>query len=230
MRLRALSGSYRPVLSRVRVVLTLVVLSLVLVFVTIMLMIEEHLQEPLQLWADSRATNLTTLSIAKAVERVLATDTSKIDLIKPIQGSDGLVGLTYAWSDLLRIKVAVTEAAIEAVESISDQIIPIPLGELLGIRVLAASGPALHVRIIPVGAVLSNMRFDFLSQGINQVLHRIYVDVRVKMRVIAPFSSTEILVSEQIPITTELIQGRVPDAMINWSGSIEELRNRTPVQ
>jgi sporulation protein YunB len=186
-------------------------------------LLEVRMQAPLRYWAEMEVTNLATRAVAEAVSEVLsaANDT---DLIRPVNDHTGMTGFTYAWGELLAIKVAVTEHLLAAFRTAKTRELKLPLGELTGMAVAGARGPLLPVRILPVGAVTTDMRFDFQSQGINQVLHRIYVDVTVRMRIIAPLSSTEVVVREQIPIAVELIQGEVPNTVINWSGTLEQLR------
>ena len=97
------------------------------------------------------------------------------------------------------------------------------MGELLGVDILAGAGPLIPVRIKPGGAVSSDVEFVFTAVGINQVLHEIVVRTDVQMRVIAPLVSDEFRVSQRIPLSTVILQGRVPQVFVEWkSGSMEE--------
>lgn len=224
MRLDSTPGIDVPAISRVKVIVTLIVSCAVMVILMLGWLLESKLQGPVRQWAETRATNIAATALTNAVQKVLA-DAGGVQFVRSLAHSDtGPVGFTYAWEELLQIKLAIAKETVKALDGLSSQVIHVPLGELTGLSLASGSGPMLPVRILPVGAVTTDMRFDFQSQGINQVLHRIYVDAQVQIKVIAPFQGVEVLVREQIPVTTELIQGRVPDTIINWSGSLDELR------
>ena len=71
---------------------------------------------------------------------------------------------------------------------------------------------------IPIG-YLTSYESIFESAGINQTRHKIYLNVKSKMRVIVPFHSDEIEVTCQIPISDTVIVGKIPDTAINMNSS-----------
>lgn len=228
MRWRPAPNTPLPAVSRIRVAVTLVVVVVVCLVLVAGSLLERSLEGPVRQWAETRATSIAAQAIVSAVGNALGT-TRGTDLVRPLgHGGDGSQGLTYAWQELLRIKLAIAGEMAKGLENMSSEIIRVPLGELTGLTVMAGSGPTVPVRIVPVGTATTDLRFDFQARGINQVLHRIYVEVQVRIRIIAPFQGVEVVVQEQIPIATELIQGQVPDTVIQWSGDLEELLRGKP--
>ncbi|MBQ6530275.1 MAG: sporulation protein YunB [Clostridia bacterium] len=66
--------------------------------------------------------------------------------------------------------------------SINDvETIYIPIGSVTGVYFLSGSGFKVPVKVCPVGVVSTELRDKFTSAGINQVYHKIYLDVSIEM-------------------------------------------------
>ncbi|MBQ3426481.1 MAG: sporulation protein YunB [Clostridia bacterium] len=87
----------------------------------------------------------------------------------------------------------------------------IPLGSLSRYPVLAYYGPTLHIRIIPISIVNGELDEKFESVGINQVLHRITLNIYVDMRYIGYTMNKTERITAEIPIAETLISGSVPE-------------------
>jgi len=59
-----------------------------------------------------------------------------------------------------------------------------------GIRksLFAAGGPKINVRVIPTGSVETDFESEFVSAGINQTRHRIYLEVKTTVGIVVPFT------------------------------------------
>lgn len=90
----------------------------------------------------------------------------------------------------------------------------IPLNVLLGTEMFAGAGPLVKVSFYPVNIVNVNTRHEFLSQGINQTLHTIYLDILVDVEVMLPLKNHVERVDTSIPIGQTLIVGGVPDVYV----------------
>ncbi|MFW5992071.1 MAG: sporulation protein YunB [Halanaerobiaceae bacterium] len=115
----------------------------------------------------------------------------------------------------------------ERLESISDIDVPIPLLKLLGLDIIAAMGPDLYAKIIPVGFVHPpTVRDSFESAGINQTRHKIYLKVDVRLKLIIPFSQRITQLSADLPVTEVTILGKVPEVYVGLnSESMEGIIN-----
>ncbi|MEJ6950021.1 sporulation protein YunB [Natronospora cellulosivora (SeqCode)] len=101
-------------------------------------------------------------------------------------------------------------------ESISRETIQVPVTRILGIDILAAYGPDLSMRMVPAGFTEPPTIVDsFTSAGINQTRHKIYINLGVQIRLIVPFSSREVEVYADVPVTEVIIVGRVPQIYID---------------
>jgi sporulation protein YunB len=105
-----------------------------------------------------------------------------------------------------------SQTVSNVIKTLKDEreVLSVPLGTLLGSRFFSARGPDINIKLIPLGAVSSELNQKFTSAGINQTLHSIYLDLRVSLRLASPFSSANINVFTNVCIAETVIVGEVP--------------------
>lgn len=74
------------------------------------------------------------------------------------------------------------------------------------------------VRIIPAGTVSTDYKTEFLSSGINQTRHRIYIEIVSQMTVVAPFISESVEVRTNVNVAETVLIGNVPETFYNLEG------------
>jgi len=177
------------------------------------------LRPPLRRWAESKAVNLGTRAIAGAVQEHLLPLIEAEALFRPVTDAQGqLVMIDYNMARINQIGAAAAYHIQEALAQLSREELPIPLGQLTGLDFLAGTGPAVPVRIVPIGSVTVEPRSDFVSAGINVINHRLYVHVRVEMKVVAPYIDANFPVEQAIVLSNQVIPGRVPQVFVGIDG------------
>ena len=90
----------------------------------------------------------------------------------------------------------------------------IPFGIIFGNSLLSGIGPKLKLRLEILGDVTSNIETEVKPYGINNA----YVEMRIKLevtaRIVLPFVSKKVVISQIIPISMNVVQGTVPDGYI----------------
>ena len=69
-----------------------------------------------------------------------------------------------------------------------------------------------------VGNVETDLISQFSQAGINQTLHRIYLNVSCKVTILTPFDSIEQEITNQVLIAEAVILGDVPATYYNLNG------------
>ena len=92
----------------------------------------------------------------------------------------------------------------------------IPLGILTGIKILAVAGPTLRVTITPVGIPHTQIKDEFITAGINQTRHRLWLEVSCEVKLALPFNPKTTTVSSQILLTEGIIIGPIPETYLNF--------------
>ena len=92
------------------------------------------------------------------------------------------------------------------------------LGSFTGINLLAGRGPGVKIRISSVGNVETDVRSEFTSQGINQTLHRIYLQVKCEVIILTPFENLKKDITNQVLLAENVIVGKIPVTYYNLQG------------
>ncbi len=62
------------------------------------------------------------------------------------------------------------------------------------------------------------MRSEFISKGINQTLHRVYLQVKCNVNIVTPFDSIAKDITNQVLLMENIIVGKIPDTYYNLEG------------
>ena len=76
----------------------------------------------------------------------------------------------------------------------------------------------IKIRISSIGNVQTDLRSEFISQGINQTLHRVYLQVRCEVSVLTPFYDVKESIDNQVLLMENVIVGHVPSTYYNLEG------------
>lgn len=105
--------------------------------------------------------------------------------------------------------------------------IKIPLGNLLGAYYFAGVGPSIPAKVRTSGTLDTEVKSEFIAQGINQTLHRVYVNFECYVKIINPVKNFEKKITNQVIIAEHVIVGNIPDSYYNLEGieSADEMLN-----
>lgn len=166
--------------------------------------------------SEARVRYIAVKSMNNAVKKVLGTDLKYTDLITVLTDRDGRVSMLQA--NTMKMNILASETSSQAQDEIlvnGSKGIYVPLGSVLGGRILAGSGPKINVRMIPVGSVSTEFSSEFENAGINQTRHKIYLVLRARVRIVVPLGSDVSDIVTKVPITETIIVGDVPQNYVN---------------
>ena len=103
----------------------------------------------------------------------------------------------------------------------------INIGTFSGIPFFIGRGPAITLKLVPIGAVSSNFVSNFDSVGINMTKHTLYLYINVHVSIVLPIKSYEIYSTNQVMLAESIIVGKVPEVYLN-GGSLGESLNLVP--
>jgi sporulation protein YunB len=114
-----------------------------------------------------------------------------------------------------KLQATTVLAVNEALKNLPHQEFGIPLGVVLGSKLLAAQGPEVKVSIVPMGTVEVEVINDFKQAGINQPRHILSLKVNTEISVLIPFMSSRAKVSTVVAVADNIIIGPVPSVMFS---------------
>lgn len=93
--------------------------------------------------------------------------------------------------------------------------IEIPIGAITGSKYLTGTGPNINIKIIPIGAVSSEIKTEFEEKGINQTVYRIILSINCEIKILMPYESINRQIRNQILLVETAIVGDVPETYYN---------------
>ena len=185
--------------------------------------INKNIVNPVEVYAENEIKNTCTFIINNALLDINEDDIMK--LFDTINNSDNeivsvnfnsylinksLVKLNKSiYSDLKKVE----EGAFDFGSGIvSDGFVyKIPLGLITNNYVLSNVGPKIPLKAKVASSVISNIKTEVSSYGINNSLLKVYIDVTVNMRFIIPLITKEVKVNNSVPLVVKIINGKIPN-------------------
>lgn len=167
--------------------------------------------------AVSETINLISLAITEETDNSLvAEELNYPDFVTMESGENGQVtSLSFRVSEGARFKRLVTAQLVERLEHIDPDELAIPMGNLTGVLLLSALGPSVRVRLQSVGDVRTEYENEFVSAGVNQTKHSVYLRVEVTVYVLIPGEIIPVTVEERVCVAETIIVGEVPDTYLS---------------
>lgn len=72
------------------------------------------------------------------------------------------------------------------------------------------------------GTVETDLRSEFKEAGINQTLHRIYLEVKCNVNILTPYSTIKETIVNQVLLAEGVIVGNIPNTYYNIEGLKDE--------
>lgn len=164
--------------------------------------------------AKSVATMITNEETTKIIEKY------NYDTFFTIQKDEkGSIQIINA--NVLRINQVTSDIAVaiqKALDNNEKNKIYIHSGAITGIRFLSGTGPRIPLKIASVGNIDTDLRSEFISQGVNQTLHRVYLNIKTNVSILSSFNTIESSIENQVLIAEHVIIGEIPSNYYNFNG------------
>ena len=180
----------------------------------VLLSINPIIEEKCKTVAKSIATKISneqaTLVMAKYTYEDLIT------VIKDENGNIKMIG-----TNIISVNEIISDIPIkiqEELEKSENNNFNIKLGSFFGSKIFSGMGPNINIKIQLDGTVETDLKSEFTSQGINQTLHRIYLDVVCKVSILTPVNVISEEIKNQVLLVEGIIAGEIPESYYNLEG------------
>ncbi|MGI6538024.1 MAG: sporulation protein YunB [Caldicoprobacterales bacterium] len=208
----------------------IVVLSLIFFALLLFMLIDLGIKPTIIAMSEAKVEYIAVLAMNNAVSKVLSDNVKYTDLTDVLTDKDGKISMIqYNTIMINNLSRETSTAAQDEIRTLGAEGISVPLGSITKSKLLSGWGPAIKVRIIPVGSVSTNFSDEFRQAGINQTRHKIYLELKTQVRIVVPLGSDTITVSTKVPISETIIVGEVPDTYINVQDE-EQMLNLVPIE
>lgn len=192
---------------------------IILIIALITLGLEIRAMSPIidKVCSDAAKTKATLISNNKATE-VMANYTYE-DFVKINKDSNGNISMLQ--SNIITINEITSDVAAKIQQELMEDnqsTMRIKLGSLTGIRVLAGLGPEINIQLVTAGSVETKVRSEFESVGINQTIHRIYLEIECYANILTPYRVVEEKITNEVLLIENVVVGLVPSTYYNLEG------------
>ena len=137
---------------------------------------------------------------------------------------DDIGNILMLESNMKNINIVISDVANRIQKSINNtevEDLSISLGSFTGVSILSGRGVKVPIRISTIGNVKTSVRSEFVSQGINQTLHRLYLDIETEVSVLTPFNTINENIKNQLILAENIIVGEIPETYYDLDGMTE---------
>lgn len=133
--------------------------------------------------------------------------------------------ITMVKSNVVLINILASDIAYNVQQELNNKektSIKFPIGSLTGSKIFSGFGPNITIKVIPRGNVLTDFKSEFVSAGINQTIHRLYLNVVCEVSIITPYSNIDTEILNQVLFAENIIVGTIPDSYYNLEGITQD--------
>lgn len=124
--------------------------------------------------------------------------------------SENIKAIETDTSKVNRLKSALIQSMQKNINLHKSDTVYVPLGSCSNLYFLAGLGPKVPIRIYPVSIVNADFKESFDSVGINQVKHKLYLDVSMKMSFVGILFAQADTVETSVLLNETIIVGDTP--------------------
>lgn len=124
--------------------------------------------------------------------------------------SENIKAIETDTAKINRLKSAIIQSMQKNIDSHKSDTVYVPLGSCSNLYFLAGLGPKVPIRIHPVSIVNADFKESFDSVGINQVKHKLYLDVSMKMSFVGMMFAQSDTVETSVLLNETIIVGDTP--------------------
>ena len=180
----------------------------------VLLSINPIIEEKCKTVAKSIATKISNEQATSVMAKYTYEDL--INVIKDENGNIKMIG-----TNIISVNEIISDIPIkiqEELEKSENNNFNIKLGSFFGSKIFSGMGPNINIKIQLDGTVETDLKSEFTSQGINQTLHRIYLDVVCKVSILTPVNVISEEIKNQVLLVEGIIAGEIPESYYNLEG------------
>lgn len=193
----------------------LIILTLALIIGIVML---KRITPSIKVACESRAKSVA-LGITNETVKEILKEAEHESLVKLTYNTEGkIVGINADIVEMNRLSSEIASTIQDKLTNLEDITIKIPLAKLIGLNIFSGYGPKLKIKLVPYGNTLAEFNTEFVSEGINQTRHTIYIDIASTVNVIIPFNVGAVTSVTRVTVAETVIVGDIPETYYNIEG------------
>ena len=190
--------------------LLIILFVFILILIAVWIFVAKNVNPVILRVSDERIRAISQDAVSKSVLEVMSTKSDE-SLVSIVRDENNKIQSVEIDADTITsIAQDITIAAQKKINEAGIDGVRIPLGSLSGVTVLTGLGPDVNIKIYLVGSTKTRITSVFSESGINQTLHRVYLDISGSVAVAVPGIPSTIDTETQVLMSEMIIIGEVP--------------------
>ena len=201
-------------INKIKLIVFLILSSIMVVIVIFLYSAYPIFKASCESAAGSLATNITNEEVLNVMQNY-----SYEELINMQKDSNGRIIFME-----LNI-VSINKVIAQIVSNIQKRIdksprtnVYINMGAISGVSGLKSVGPQFDIELETAGRIISDVKSEFESVGINQTLHKIYLNLNANIGILTPYANFTRDFDTTVLLTQAIIVGDVPETYYEFNG------------
>ncbi|MCH5211034.1 MAG: sporulation protein YunB [Oscillospiraceae bacterium] len=184
-----------------------VLLILAILFFAVLIRLQPAFLDYAASYANNMANSIVNESINKVFSNELYSNLTEVSE----KSESGIKTLSTDTIKINKLKAELNREIQDNIKNFQSETVNMPLGSATNLYFLAGMGPQIPIRIYPMSMLNTDFREEFDSAGINQVYHRLYLDVSLEMSFVGlTFSENETITTSAL-LSETVIVGDTPE-------------------
>ena len=190
-------------------------IKLLLIFsfaIFIALFLDNHIRPLVKSVLFNQAQTVSINVINQVVmEELSRLDINYSDIVDIQKDSDGkILAVTTDMKKINSLKSLMTVSIQEKINNMGSQKIKVPIGSFTGTDLFNGRGPKISIEVNMSSSVVIDFKSEFVSAGINQTKHKLYLDISTQVFALIPGYPVETVANTNVLIAETIIVGDVP--------------------
>ena len=128
-------------------------------------------------------------------------------------------------ANVLKINQVTSDIALNIQKKLDEnqnKSIYISLGAITGVKYLSGFGPKINIKIATTGNVDTDLKSEFISQGVNQTMHKVYLVIKTNVNILTSLKTIKKTIENQVLIAENVIVGDIPSTYYNFENTNSE--------
>ena len=190
------------------------VIVITIIAITVATVIIKSIEPILEKQCIVRAKSIAT-KISNEQASVVMKDYKYEDLCTIVK--DDAENIKMIKSNIIPVNQITSDVALKIQEELNkteNSEFSIKLGSFTGSKILSGRGPNVNIKISTIGNLDTSLESEFISAGVNQTLHRLYLQVECNVIILTPFNTMEEKITNQVLLAEAVIVGTPPSTYI----------------
>lgn len=197
-----------------KIKILIILLIIILIPLYILNLIDNFYSEQTTKYISTEVTNTLSNHISKIITEQLKYQ--NLDLVEYIyDNNNNISNISLNSYNINKLLSVSNDKLYELIYSneIQNKLLDIefPLGQMLGLTLLAKSGPKIYIDTLLINDYKIDLLTDLVEYGINNTMFSAFLLININVTLLIPLRETKVNFQTKLYLINEILQGQIPN-------------------